>query len=95
MKAIKEIFDNHPTETEVHVTSDGIMFFQKHYAEAHSKNLENKEVVTHSRESLATAEAESNKLADAKVEADKLAKEKADADASTEDATKSKTKKTK
>ncbi len=88
MKQIKEIFDNHPTEKEVHATSDGIMFFQKHHAEAHSKTLENKEVVTHSRESLGKVEMESS-------EVEKTETIPMDTENSIEESSKSKTKKTK
>lgn len=51
MKEIKSIFKNHNASvTEVHVTSDGQIFFLKHHATSHADGLEDKKVKTITRE---------------------------------------------
>lgn len=45
----KAYFDNHPKTNELHFTTDGFAFFEKHHAHSHANHLQDKTVATHTR----------------------------------------------
>lgn len=86
MKHVINHFKTHPDATEVHETSNGFLFHEKHSAVAHANELgkENNKVTTHSRgdfeKEIAASIAADNKSAkpakEEKVKEEKPSKEK-------------------
>ncbi len=60
---LRQLFKSNQEENQVHTTSDGVHFWKRNHAEAHASSLENKAVVTTTREEAFAEESDAEKLA--------------------------------
>jgi len=89
-KKLNHFFATHSKCTEVHATSNGLLFIQKHHAEAHAWELKDRTIKTYKKDDYTGEDSKPNEpirgvteddvMKGLKLKADEEAKAKADAE---------------